>query len=81
MLLKFEAWLSAQQSRNDEIGGLARMPTMRAYEHKVSKRGVDEHHAWVDIVIGIPDGRHVPVFNDAWREYLVAKKAANDTPD
>jgi len=81
MVLKFEAWLSDQQSRDDEIGALARIPTMRAYEPKVSRRSVDEHHAWVDIVIGIPDGRHVPVFNEAWREFLVARKVANDVSD
>lgn len=81
MVLKFEAWLSDQQSREDEIGALARLPSMRDYEAKVSKRIIDEHHAWADIVIGMPDGRHIPVFNDAWREFLAAKKAANDLSD
>lgn len=81
MVLKFDAWLSDQQSRDDEIGALARMPGMQGHELKESKRAIDEHQVWVNIVIGIPDRRHVPVFNDAWQEFLVAKQDANDIPD
>lgn len=81
MDLKFEAWLSEQQSREDEIGALARLPTVQEYEATVSKRRVDEHHSWVNFVVGILDRRQVPVFNDAWQEFIVAKKAANEVTD
>lgn len=81
MVLKFEAWLSNQESREDEIGALARTPALREYVAKISKRSNDEHHEWVDIVIGLPDGHQVPVFNDAWREFRAAKEAANDVSD
>lgn len=79
MALKFEAWLNDQQTRDDEIGALARLPKMQGLENKESKRAFDEHREWVNIVLGIPDGRNVFVFNDAWKEFLVARKAANDT--
>lgn len=82
MVLKFEAWLNNQQAREDEIGALARMPGMQGLGAATSRRAFDEHRSWVDLVVRITDTRYVPVFNDAWQEFLVAKKeAAHDSPD
>jgi hypothetical protein len=81
MTLRFDVWLKKQQSRQDEIGELARVPSMTQPESTPSKRIVDEHHTWVDIVIGIGDVEHVPVFNDAWQEFLLAKQAAQGASD
>lgn len=81
MTLKFETWLSNQRSRDDEIGALARAPKMQAYEAKPSKRGNDEHREWVDIVVATADARNVPVFNEAWREFVAAREAADATRD
>ena len=76
MTLRFDVWLKDQQLRQDEIGELARIPSMLGPESPPSKRVVDEHHSWVDIVVRMADARHVPVFNDAWQEFLLAKQAA-----
>jgi|CXWK01.1.fsa_nt_gi hypothetical protein len=81
MTLKFETWLSDQQARDDEIGALARTPRIQAYEAKPSKRSNDEHREWADIVIAIADRQNVPVFNEAWREFVAAREAADDTRD
>ncbi|HQF69859.1 MAG TPA: hypothetical protein PLH39_01120 [Promineifilum sp.] len=81
MTLKFEVWLKDQQSREDEIGELARIPSMNGLEPTPSKRVIDEHHSWVDIVVRIVDERHVSVFNDAWQEFLLAKQAAQGASD
>lgn len=81
MTLRFDVWLKEQQSRQDEIGELARIPSMIGSESIPSKRVVDEHHSWVDIVVQMADARHVPVFNDAWQEFLLAKQAAQGASD
>ena len=81
MTLRFDVWLKEQQSRQDEIGELARVPSMIGLELTPSKRVVDEHHSWVDIVVRIADARHIPVFNDAWQEFLSAKQAAQGASD
>ncbi len=81
MTLRFDVWLKEQQSRQDEIGELARVPSMIRPESSSSKRAVDEHHTWVDIVIRIADVGHVHAFNDAWQEFLLAKQAAQGASD
>ena len=79
IILKFEQWLVDQQNREDLIGDLACVPTMQAAEHKPSKRKLDEHKNWVDIVIGLPEPGFTAVFNEAWQEFLVAKKLATES--
>ena len=81
MFLKFEEWLFDQQYREDLIGDLARILSMQKYEHRTSRRKFDEHKNWVDIVIGIAEPGYIPVFNDAWQEFVLAKQAAKDTLD
>lgn len=81
MILRFEEWLSNQQSREDEIGDLARAPGMRVVESQPAGRARDEHKSWVDIVIKNPDPRYIADFNDAWQEFLLAKEAARDDLD
>jgi hypothetical protein len=81
MILKFEEWLNNQQSRQDQIGDLARLPGMQEVEQTSARRGYDEHKNWVDIVLRIPDPRQIPVFNDAWQEFQLAKRAAKDAAD
>jgi len=81
MTLRFDVWLKEQQSRQDEIGELARIPSMIGPESTASKRVIDEHHSWVDIVVQMADARHIPVFNEAWQEFLLAKQAAQGARD
>lgn len=81
MTLRFDVWLKEQQTRQDEIGELARIPSMIGPESTASKRVVDEHHSWVDIVVKMADARHIPVFNEAWQEFLLAKQAAQGARD
>jgi hypothetical protein len=79
MILRFEDWLNGQRSRDDQIGELARMPDMRSADALPSRRTPDEHKTWVNVVVRIADPRHIEVFNDAWQEFLTAKReAAND---
>ena len=81
MLLKFEEWLINQQSREDLIGDLARVPSMYDVNHTSSRRKPDEHKNWADIVIRIAQPEYIAVFNDAWQEFLLAKQAVKDSPD
>ena len=81
MTLKFEVWLKDQQAREDEIGELARIPSMHGLKSTLSKRAIDEHHSWADIVTRMADVRHVPAFNSAWQEFLMAKLAAQGSAD
>lgn len=81
MILKFEEWITNQQSREDLIGNLARDPNMQNIEHKPSRRYFDEHKIWADIVIGMADTGYVDVFNEAWQEFLLAKQAAKESLD
>ena len=81
MTLRFDVWLKEQQTRQDEIGELARIPSMIGPESTASKRVIDEHHSWVDIVVKMADARHIPVFNEAWQEFLLAKQAAQGARD
>ena len=82
MILKFEKWLINQQYRDDLIGDLARVLSMQNIDRKLSRRKSDEHKNWVEIVIGIAEPGYIAVFNEAWQEFLLAKKqAVKDNPD
>jgi hypothetical protein len=81
MILRFEEWLTNQQSREDLIGNLARDPNMQNIEHKPSRRKFDEHKNWADIVTGMVETGHIAVFNEAWQEFLVAKQVAEEALD
>ena len=81
MTLRFEEWLAAQQGREDPIGDLARVPSLQNADHEITRRKPDEHRNWADLVIHIAEPGHIDVFNDAWQEFLLAKQAAQDSPD
>lgn len=81
MILRFEEWLVDQQYREDLIGDLARVLSIQNADLKSSRGKLDEHKSWVDIVIRIAEPGYIPVFNDAWQEFLLAKQAAKDTLD
>lgn len=81
MVLRFDDWLINQQHREDLIGILARTPSMHDGIHKSSKRKSDEHKLWADVVIRLAEPGYIAVFNEAWQEFLLAKQAANDSPD
>jgi hypothetical protein len=81
MILRFEEWLVDQQYREDLIGDLARVLSMQNADLKSSRGKLDEHKSWVDIVIRIAEPGYIPVFNDAWQEFLLAKQSAKDTLD
>lgn len=81
IILRFEEWLIDQQQREDLVGDLARVPSMQNIDHKVSKRRLDEHKNWTEIVIKIVDPGYIPVFNEAWQEFLVARQAAQELLD
>ena len=81
MFIKFGEWLVDQQYRDDLIGDLARLPIMQNSDQKSSRRKPNEHNIWADIVIGISQPGYIPVFNDAWQEFLLAKQAAADSLD
>lgn len=78
MLLRFEEWLGDQQNREDLTGDLARVLSILKSDKNPSRRKSDEHKSWVDIVVGITDPGYVPVFNDAWQEFILAKQAAKE---
>jgi len=79
MFIKFGEWLVDQQYRDDLIGDLARLPIMQNSDQKSSRRKHNEHNIWADIVIGIAQPGYIPVFNDAWQEFLLAKQAVEDS--
>ncbi len=81
LFLKFDEWLVDQQYREDLIGDLARILSMQKSEDKISRRKFDEHKNWVDIVIGIAEPGYIPVFNDAWQEFILARQIEKDTLD
>jgi len=81
MVLRFDEWLIDQQHREDLIGDLARIPSMQDIEHKASRRKTDEHKNWTDIVIRINEPGYIVIFNEAWQEFLLAKQAANNSPN
>lgn len=79
--LRFKEWLIDQQNRKDLIGDLARVPSVETIDDQFAKNKPDEHKNWADIVIEITEPGYITVFNDAWQEFLLAKKAAEDSPD
>lgn len=82
MILRFAEWLVDQQDREDFVGDLARIPSMQNIDREVPRSKFDEHKNWADIVIKIDEPGHIAVFNEAWQEFLLAKKqAANSTLD
>jgi hypothetical protein len=81
IILRFEEWLNDQQYRDDLIGNLARVPGIQAIDPSVSNRRFDEHKGWVDTIIRLEEPGFIFVFNDAWQEFLLAKKAAEDSPN
>ncbi len=81
MLLKFEEWLIVQQTREDLTGDLARVLSKQNADNKPSRSRFDEHKKWVDIVIGISEPGIIPIFNDAWQEFVLAKQAAEESLD
>jgi hypothetical protein len=82
MILRFAEWLVDQQDREDFVGDLARIPSMQNIDREVPRSKFDEHKNWADIVIKIDEPGHIAVFNEAWQEFLLAKKqAANGTLD
>jgi hypothetical protein len=81
MILKFEEWLINQQERDDLIGDLAREPSLQDVNHKSTRRKPDEHKNWAEVVIGMDGSGYIPVFNDAWQEFLLAKQAAQEPLD
>jgi hypothetical protein len=81
IILRFEEWLIDQQSREDLIGDLARVPGMQNIAHKAAGRKSDEHKNWANVVIGIPEPGYIYIFNEAWQEFILAKQAAEDFPD
>jgi hypothetical protein len=81
MILKFEKWLINQQYRDDLIGDLARVLSMQNTDRKPSRRRLDEHKNWAEIVIGIAEPGYIAAFNEAWQEYQLAKQTAKDSLD
>lgn len=78
MILRFEEWLVAQQNRKDVIGNFARVLDLDDIREQFSRRKLDEHRNWADIVIKMAQPGHIDAFNSAWQEFLLAKKAALD---
>ena len=81
MFVRFEEWLVGQQYRKDLIGDLARLPSMQNIDRKPTRRKIDEHKNWADIVIGISEPGYIAVFNEAWQEFKLAKQTASDSMD
>jgi hypothetical protein len=78
MELSFGEWIAAQIDRQDEIGDLARMPSMLESVPQPTRRRFDEHRSWADVVVRIAGSGHVEIFNAAWQEFLLAREAADD---
>lgn len=75
----FGNWLMDQQDREDDIGDLARVPSMQKVIQEPPGRRLDEHKAWADVVIRIVEPGHIAVFNEAWQEFVQARQQAEDT--
>ena len=54
---------------------------MQNVKPKTARHKPNEHKNWVDVVIGLAKTGYIPVFNDAWQEYLLAKEAGENSPD
>ena len=81
MILKFEEWLIGQQYRNDRIGDFARLLSKVEHQPPSLKRNWDEHKGWADIVIRFTEPDRIPVFNQAWQEFILAKETPSDFLD
>jgi hypothetical protein len=80
-MLNFGDWLTSQQKRQDNIGFLAYALLGQEVQLKSSKRNLDEHKYWVDIVTKIDGPGYIYVFNDAWQEYIHAREAEKNMTD
>ena len=78
MQITFEEWLTSQQTREDDVGHLARVLAIQDIKEKSSRRKPDEHRYWVDAVTRIEEPGHIQAFNYAWQEYLEAKQTIED---
>jgi len=81
MFPTFEEWLIIQQAREDLTGDLARVLSMQNVDDKPARGRFDEHKKWADVVIGITEPGYIPIFNDAWQEFVLAKQAAEESLD
>ena len=81
MILKFEEWLTNQQDRKDGNGDFARVLSKGELLSKSSRHKWDEHKGWADVVSRIPETGHIPAFNQAWQEFILAKDVEADFLD
>jgi hypothetical protein len=79
MTIKFEDWLSAQQSRQDLVGDLARTLGLENDPAPASRRKPDEHMEWANIVIKTARPSYIAIFNEAWQEFVRAKEATEES--
>jgi hypothetical protein len=79
--MRFEDWIAVQQSRDDFIGEFARILATQDTEPAPSRRrsNVDEHRSWADIVTRMPPPGYSDAFNQAWREFLLARQKAKES--
>jgi hypothetical protein len=54
---------------------------MADIDKKFSGRGSDEHKNWAEVVIEVNEPGYIAIFNDAWQEFQLARKAAKDAVD
>jgi hypothetical protein len=76
MILRFEEWLTEQQSRKDVIGDFARVLDLNDIPEQFSRRKLDEHRNWADVVIKMAQPGCIDAFNSAWHEFVLAKQAS-----
>jgi hypothetical protein len=81
MFSKFGDWLTDQQNREDDIGYLARVLAVQEIQPRSSRQRLDEHRYWVDAVTKIDEPGHIHAFNNAWQEYLQARKVDGGKTD
>ncbi len=80
-VLTFGAWLREQEDREDRIGDLAYVLSKQDLTRIASSRKGNEHKSWCDVVIYISDPEYIAIFNDAWREFELAKQRKKDVSD
>lgn len=79
MILTFKDWLMNQKNRKDPIGELARVPDLQNPDIKSTRRKSDEHKSWATLIVNIAIPGIIEVFNEAWQEFLLAKRAAKSS--
>jgi hypothetical protein len=79
--MRFKEWLADQQNREDFVGEFARVLDMQDIVHQESRRRVDEHRSWADIVIRMAQPGYIDAFNQAWQEFLAVKQASGVSTD